>query len=200
LVCGLVACGWWSSRQAALAQAPAAPAPAAPVDSGWPRTRAKDGQTVVIYQPQVDEWKDQKSIAFRAATAVTPKGATEPVYGVINAHADTLVDKASRNVYLVNLKSDIKFPGKDEQSAKDLQALVQEVMGDTSTMVVSLDRVLACVSASSAAAAKPATVQVNLDPPPLYWSETPAMLVISRGTPQFKPIPRTQLKFAAITN
>src|SRR5204863_8027435 len=120
LACSLLMCGWSRFGQSALGQAAtpaasAAPAPsAAPVDSGWPRTHQKDGQTVVIYQPQVDEGKDQSTIDFRAATAVTPRGAAEPVYGVINAHADTIVDKAARNVYLVNLKADIKFPSQKE--------------------------------------------------------------------------------------
>src|SRR5262249_51526272 len=69
---------------------------APPTDSGWPRTHEKDGQTVVIYQPQVDEWKDQKSTKFRCATAVTPGGASEPAYGVISASADTMVDREAR--------------------------------------------------------------------------------------------------------
>src|SRR4051794_13823377 len=105
VVVGLIVC--WPFAHLALGQGATETPTSPPTDTGWPRTHQKDGQTVVIFQPQVDEWKDQKSIAFRAATAVTPRGATEPVYGVIDAHADTLVDKSSRDVYLINLKADI---------------------------------------------------------------------------------------------
>src|SRR5438067_9949676 len=83
VVVGLVA--WWPPAHPALGQSAGGTTNAPPTDTGWPRTHQKDGQTVVIYQPQVDEWKDQKMIAFRAATAVTLKGAAEPVYGVIEA-------------------------------------------------------------------------------------------------------------------
>ena len=176
--------GWPNLQQAALGQpvVESSPAAPAPVDTGWPRTHERDGQTVVIYQPQVDDWKDQKSMTFRAAVAVTPLGATEPVYGVVNAHADTIVDKDAHNVYMTNIQTDAKFPGKSEEDQKKLQAMVLEVMmGGSSVFTVSLDRILACVSASEAEMAKPITVPVNLDPPPIYYSETPAVLVIFGG-------------------
>src|SRR5262245_23209699 len=62
---------------------------ATPTDPGWPRTFSKEGTTVVVHQPQVDEWKDHETIHFRAALEVTPAGAKQASYGVAEAEATT---------------------------------------------------------------------------------------------------------------
>jgi len=36
-------------------------------DPGWPRKLEKPGGTVIVYQPQVDEWKDYATITTRVA-------------------------------------------------------------------------------------------------------------------------------------
>jgi hypothetical protein len=45
-------------------------------------------------------------------------------------------------------------------------------------------------------------VEVNLDPPKIFSSTTPAILVMFMGEPQFKPVEtnRTDLLFALNTN
>src|SRR6478752_1065607 len=58
-------------------------------DPGWPRAFSNKGQTVTIYQPQVDDWKDFHVIHYRAAIAFTPEGAMDPQYGVLSAEAQT---------------------------------------------------------------------------------------------------------------
>ncbi len=64
-------------------------------------------------------------------------------------------------------------------------------------MPVSIDRIIANLNSTTI---KPASVVVNLDPPPIYYLDTPAILVIFNGTPQFKPIDHTDLNFAVNTN
>src|SRR5205085_3455070 len=44
------------------------------------------------------------------------------------------------------------------------------------------------------------SVKVNLDPPPIYVSKEPSILVIFLGDPDFKPIKGTKLLFATNTN
>ena len=34
-------------------------------DQGWPRTYEKDGQQVIIFQPQVQSWTNQQQLKFR---------------------------------------------------------------------------------------------------------------------------------------
>jgi len=166
-------------------------------DTGWPRTYQNAGQTVVVYQPQVDDWKNQTQLDFRAATAVTQVGATQPVYGVIAGRADTTTDPDSRTVYLTTFVIDIQFPGQTDQKTRQLQSIVQQVLPQESFLAVSLDRILAGLKAEKISS-KP--VEVSLAPPPIYFSETAAILVIFTGEPKFAPISKSQLEFAVNTN
>lgn len=170
----------------------------APIDNGWPRTYENGGQTVVVYQPQIDDWKnDQTQLDFRAATAVTPVGATQPVYGVIVGRADTTADPDSRTVYLTNFVFDVQFPGQPDQKKRQFQTAVQGAISQQSFMTVSLDRILAGLKAEQTRS-KP--VEVSLAPPPMYYSDSAAILVIFTGEPQFAQVDKTQLEFAVNTN
>lgn len=168
--------------------------PAAPPT--WPRTFAKDANSVLMYQPQVDGWKDYEKIRFRAAIAVTADGAPKPEYGVLAVQADTEVMHDERRVLMTNMDFAIRFPGMPPDKVAPLEAVVREFLPKTGFIDTSLDQVLACVQEPP----KVPKANLNLDPPPIYYSETPAILVIYIGQPQFKPIKDTQLMLAANTN
>ena len=62
------------------AQAPAKAAAAkpatvaAPVDGGWPRaSTTPSGAGLVVYQPQISSWPDQKNVVLYAAVSYTQK-------------------------------------------------------------------------------------------------------------------------------
>ena len=48
-------------------------------DPGWPRKLEKPGGTVIVYQPQVDEWKDYTDITWRQAFQMTPTGGKQVI-------------------------------------------------------------------------------------------------------------------------
>jgi len=68
-------------------------------DSGWPRQIQKDGNTITLYQPQIERW-DGNQLQSRAAVAVETAAAAQPTYGVIWLSARTEVDKERRLVTL----------------------------------------------------------------------------------------------------
>src|SRR5262245_55064761 len=85
------------------AQTPAASTPSSPAagppDGGWPRAyTAASGARIVIYEPQVASWKDQKHIAMYSAVSYTASGGSMPVLGTIRVEADTKVAVAERLV------------------------------------------------------------------------------------------------------
>ena len=46
-------------------------------DGGWPRAyQTASGAALVVYQPQIASWVDQKQMVAYAAVSYTPKGAT----------------------------------------------------------------------------------------------------------------------------
>jgi len=51
-------------------------------DPGWPRQITKPGGKVVLYQPQVDDWKNYQQVDARMAFTVTPTGGQSHV-GVV---------------------------------------------------------------------------------------------------------------------
>lgn len=164
--------------------------------AAWPRTFEKAGNTVLVYQPQINSWKDHATIRFIAAIAVTPAGTTQPQYGVIAAQGDTSIDDESRSVLITNLDLAVRFPGAPADKAAKLKPLVTECLPGLKRLDVPLDEVLACLHTAS----KARTADVSLKPPPIYYSDVPAILVIYMGQPQFRPITGAQLMFAVNTN
>ena len=183
-----------ASASFALSQAQSQSPP--PTDPGWPRSFTKNGTKAMLYQPQVDSWQDFDKIKFRCAVEVTPAGAKEPSYGVVNAEADTDVNHETDTVFLSNIKSNVVFLGMPQEQAATLSALVEDLMPSRSSVTIALSRVLAYMHDTPA----PPAVQVNLNPPPIYYRSAPAILVIYMGQPEFKPVEKTSLMWAVNTN
>ncbi|GAK49000.1 hypothetical protein U14_00217 [Candidatus Moduliflexus flocculans] len=169
-------------------------------DPGWPRLFEKDGRQVTVYQPQIEEWSDYKAIHALCAIAFKPDAAKEESFGVVDLTAKTIVDHDARVVMVMPTKREVRFPNLPDEEAAKLSALVNEVWPPKDAVSVSLDRVLAYMEPEKQANRQ--AVEVNLDPPTIYYSAQPAILVIFMGAPQFKPITpeKTDLMFAVNTN
>jgi hypothetical protein len=192
------------ARQAPPAAKPAAAKPAAaaepaPPDGGWPRTYATaSGAALVIYQPQVSSWADQKHLVASAAISYTPKGAAKPALGTIKVAADTSVAVDDRLVSLSEWK--IAEPTFPTLSREQMKTLVDEIGTSVpnAARVIALDRVLASIDASKII---PKNVEgVKADPPPIFYSTTPALLVNIDGDPIWAPIAQNDLRSAVNTN
>ena len=155
-----------------------AQAPVGTQDIGWPRQFTKDGATLVIYQPQLDDWKNYKELNARAAFALTPSGGQEAL-GVVNLEADTMVDKDTRTVYLRDIDvKDVRFPGTDPNSAEQLANLFKSLMPKGGSPIA-LDRLMAEIEKDKVPA--PSTPLKN-DPPTIFYSAGPAILLIVEQT------------------
>lgn len=173
------------------------PAPLA--DPGWPREHLLESKKHTVYQPQIDEWKDHSTMHFRCAIEV--EGVLqEPTFGVAEIEARTLVDQTTRVVKLFTTTREYRFAGVSGEDERSLLAAMDVLSPPERLITVSLDRVLTCLDAESAAVQK--QVDVNLDPPKIFYSEKPAVLVIFLGEPQFKPVAaeEPELIFALNTN
>ncbi|MFO0962226.1 MAG: hypothetical protein U0625_04900 [Phycisphaerales bacterium] len=179
----------------ASAAAPEGPAPSK--DTGWPRVYTKDGTTVTLQQPQVDSWKDHAVIRFRCAVEVQLAGSQKPRWGVVTAQGDTSVDEDKTDVSITGLKvTDVHFPGASEGESDALKAVVLAMLPSQPVVHVALQRIMAYMHDQP----KPTGVDLNLAPPPIYYSATPAVLVIYMGEPQFKPVEGTSLMWCVNTN
>src|SRR5688572_17283615 len=83
-------------------------AAAAPVDGGWPRAYETSSQgRVIVYEPQIASWINQKQLVAYAATSYQAKGAAataKPALGTIKLEAASSVSLDQRLVNFANLR------------------------------------------------------------------------------------------------
>jgi hypothetical protein len=174
-----------------------ASAPAPMKDIGWPRQISKNGSHLVYFQPQIDEWRDYKELFGRAAFSLKPSGGQQTM-GVVSFRANTIVDKEARTAYLRDIELvDARFPSLDPQAVAPMTSLLKSLMpsgGET----ISMDRLIADMEKTKMPAAR--AVELKNDPPQIFYSATPAILLLVEGEPVLAPVEKTDLKFVVNTN
>src|SRR2546423_1433424 len=167
-----------------------------PADPGWPRQRTNENGSLVYYQPQIDAWTNFKELTFRMAFSLTPKGQKE-IVGVIEAQAQTDVNMDDRSVLLRDFKiNEVKLPGLDPAKASQVDQAVRSFLPPGHTVVMALDRLVASVEKSQA----PTPVQVQNNPPEIFVSNTPAILLNIDGEAVRADIAGTNMGFVVNSN
>ena len=165
-------------------------------DPGWPREATVGGARLVYYQPQVDDWQSFKNLDFRLAVSLTPAGG-KAVVGVVSVHALTDVDVDTRTVLIHDLTiSETRFPSLEAEAAAPMDQLMRTFLAPDKTVTISLDRLVASVNKPDSVVG----VDVNNDPPPIFVSYGPAILVQVEGQPILAAIPETSLEFVVNAN
>ncbi len=164
-------------------------------DPGWPREVTKDGIKFIYYEPQIEEWKNQRDLRARIAFTLTPaKG--DSIVGVAELQGNTVADLEHRTVFIDPLTfTSVRFPGLPDDQEAEMSAKVKALF-PPKVMTVSLDRLLALASESTAEA-KP--VKLQAEPPVIFSSPDPAILLAVDGKPVLAPIEGTDLQFVVNT-
>jgi hypothetical protein len=191
-----------SARAAAQSAATAKPAPAAqpPVDGGWPRTyKLPSGGTIVVSQPQVASWDGQAHlIAYSAVAHQVSATDKKPAFGTIKLEAETKVSVADRLVSFTQLKiAETHFQTLQNEQVREIVAVLQDTL-PADERVIALDRVLANLDKSKIVPKN--TPGVKADPPAIFFSTTPAVIVNLDGDAIWSPIKANDLEFAVNTN
>ena len=160
-------------------------------DRGWPRKFAIGGSTFAIYQPHVEEWVGNQFSA-RAAFAVTEGQDKQPSYGVLWFNARTEIDKVNRLVTFSDFKvSRINFPSAPHRATAYQSAL--QARATERGEVIALDRLLADMAANQAASPS-AGHDVRNEPPQIFFSIRPAILILIDGKPELRLVNDTRLE------
>ena len=163
----------------------------------FPRTLTSDAGAVVVYTPQIDTWKDFAKLEARLAVAVTPTGESEPVYGVAEFTADTDPNLELRVVAVENINITVtSFPVPDAARREQLDAIVRAALQNR-TQYVPLDVILTYIAPDVSVAEEKG---LSFEPPPIFYSSTPAILVMTDGEPLLAPLPDTRLQYVVNTN
>ena len=180
--------------------APATAAAAAPiVDGGWPRIYdLPSGGTILVYQPQVASWDKQTHMVAYSAVSQRAKSGEKPAVGTIKIEADTQVSVTERLVSFQKMKIvEANFQTLQKEQIREITTEIDKAIPDDER-VIALDRVLANLDKSQVV---PRNVEgVKADPPTIFFSTTPAVIMNLDGEPIWSPIKENDLKFAVNTN
>jgi hypothetical protein len=153
---------------------------------------------VLLYAPQVSEWGGQRHLVAYGAVGVEIPGAEKLALGSVKVEADTKVSLDERLVNFSDLTlTEANFPTLSKDQAREITTLIVKSIPDEDRMIA-LDRVLAAVDKSQII---PKNIEgVKADPPAIFFSQTPAVLLNIDGDPIWSPIKDNDLKFAVNTN
>lgn len=155
----------------------------------WPRELTRGGNQITIYQPQFESW-DRQQLQGRSAVMVTSASADKPDYGIVTITARTRVDDTTRQVRLEDISvMNADFPDMTTGTGEVLDAIRSTVLEWLQT--VSLDRLQADLSIAQAQRKGKAT-ELNNTPPKIFYSSTPAVLILVDGEPVLRPVPGTR--------
>ena len=163
----------------------------------WPKTFSDgNGRVLTLYQPQITDWKKFSQLRAIAAIAYKTPLDVKPTFGTMSLYARTSVHVDTRQVNATKIKvHSLKFPRLNSEKVKEIKELMKEVF-PADGMVLSLDRLVANFKRKLTVKSAP----VKSDPPSIYFSKDPAILVMFNGKPIWNPIKNTTLKFAMNTN
>src|SRR5437667_2102387 len=162
-------------------------------DPGWPRAKTSNGNRLIVYQPQVDNWKSFKELSWRMAVSLTPKGGKEVVV-VVEMKGNTEVDNVNKVVVITNPEiTSTYFPSLDQATKEKTEQLFKSFVPPT--VSISLHRLIASVPVQQA----PPGVQLNNDPPKIFVGYRPSILLSVDGEPVLSEVPNTNLKFVLNT-
>jgi hypothetical protein len=175
------------------ASATTSPASDQSADPGWPREKYSNGTRLLIYQPQVDDWKNFHELTWRMAVSLTPKGGKE-VVGVVEMKGNTDVDNVNKVVAITNPEiTSTYFPSLDQAAKDKMDQLFKSFVPPT--ISISLHRLIASVPMHQA----PAGVQLNNEPPKIFVGYRPSILLSVDGEPSLSEVPNTNLKYVVNT-
>ena len=169
------------------------------VDGGWPRPYTlPSGGSIVVFQPQVSTWENQKLLTAFSAVSYRAPGADKPAYGSLKIEADTKISVTERLVSFKNFKIvEASFQTLSRDRVREITGEITKSIPDDERFMA-LDRVLANIDKSTIV---PKNVEgIKTDPPPIFFSKSPAILVNLDGDPIWSPIKDNDLKFAVNTN
>ena len=160
-------------------------------DGDWPREVELEQGTVTIYEPQVDEMKDD-FIRFRAALAWRETPSAEPVFGAGWFEAETITNNFSRTVHPVSMTvTDTRFP----EGTPDVQGGLSTALAratSTGKFQLSLDSLESSLKMTEAE--NRAARQLNTAPPEIIYRDHPALLVTLDGDPVLREIENSPLE------
>ena len=170
--------------------------PALAAEDPWPKRFENPKGTVVMYQPQVEDFKDDKLTA-RAAVSVKTTEMKTPVFGAVWLAGRVLTDRDTRMATIDEVKvTDAKFPDAKPEQLEKLKTFLNTEMANWS-IPIALDRFLAALEVLEQE--QTGDRGLKNEPPKIIFVSHPAVLIPLDGDPKLLPVPKSSLMRVANT-
>lgn len=153
---------------------------------GWPRSYTTDkGAEIVLYQPQISSWEHFTDLTALVAAEYKATKDAKPVFGVIGFTGKTMTDQDAGEVVVSDIKTtQVDFSALDRKQLTDLTLEVGKIL-PTGSITVTVER----LTASLADYQRMDDIKdLKSDPPPIFASKTPAILVQTNGKEVVAPL------------
>jgi hypothetical protein len=164
-------------------------------DAWYPRTRTSEQGSIVIHAPQIDGWDGFGSLTAWVAFQITLAESSDSYHGSLQFRARTDVDLERREVLLYDPEVlSLSIPGLAEDAPE--YAVVRDGV-TAQPKKVPLDLVLEYLPSDMSL---PSTEGLNPEPPLIFFSTKPALLLVVDSEPMFVPVGDSGLEFVINTN
>lgn len=167
----------------------------------FPRDIVIEGGLLTAYEPQIEKYEGNQKITAWVAAVVDDKMTGEVVYGALKVRADVHANFEDRTVTIYNRTLiDSYFPAISSSQATSLARRIEVGLSDEPS-TFPLDVLLAYLADHGAEAR---SIEVSMEPPQIFYSAKPAVLLMFDGEPVFAPVGDPQMEgtltFAVNTN
>jgi hypothetical protein len=162
----------------------------------WPKKIEGERGTLVVYQPQIESFVDDK-LEARAAISMKTPDQPGPVFGAMWFECRVSTDRDERTVILEEVDvTAAKFPDAKEENVDKLINYLEEEIPKWD-LVISLDRLLADLDMDETGMI--AGDQLNNEPPEIIFKTTPTVLVMVDGDPIWEDMEKSGYKYVLNT-
>lgn len=162
----------------------------------WPREIETKEGVVTIYQPQIDSFSED-TLQGRMAISIKPAEG-EMIFCAAWIKAGMSTDLDERTVTLESIEiPKVNFPDMDDEAKITQLKNFLEKEIESWDVVMSLDRLLA--SLDEVEGLNNPSVQLNNDPPEIYFRTLPTTLISIDGDPILKKIENSNLEYVVNT-
>ena len=149
----------------------------------WPKDiLTKKGARITVYQPQPESLKGN-ILSGRSAFSASESPDSELVFGVFWFSATMMTDRDDRMLTLESIKiTDVKLPGVEDQTKiSQLKQLLE-----TEIPLWGLESTIDEVNATLETNQVEVSEDLNNDPPQIFYSEEPTLLLLFDGEPKIE--------------
>jgi hypothetical protein len=156
----------------------------------------RDGNHVVVYQPQLKSWQKYRTLIADTAISITPTGEKQ-ILGVISWRADTISNVSTHTVFVHDIEVlSSRFPYLDPSADAAMQQRIRQIY-PTMTFTIGLDRMIASLEKVNTPVE---SIQISPELPTILVSTVPAISLMVNGKPVLAPIEGTALQYVVNTN